>query len=167
MAYMREEVKNSKIRGLVERGDSYRFEVLTCDSANQVRLSTADRERIGSYLDSLQAYVADMDAEPEQDLPGLKDVHYPITYVCDDDTNTEIENPALKDIGTDLEDFCNLMATSQSSDQKRGMHAADRERADSFIDNMRRFMTDYVDNVQPLDLPNSTRSSKDASPGKR
>jgi hypothetical protein len=69
MSKINAEVNSLDVRGLLERVDRARYEVLKSGSSNFDDIRTADRERIDTYNAEIISYANYIAAEPEQDYP--------------------------------------------------------------------------------------------------
>jgi hypothetical protein len=154
------QVYNGDVVGIYNRVIRFSEEMWKCASSSVPYLSTADQARLGKYLDAIDAYNAWVQAQPELDLPETA----PKSYVLDTPPATaEVESDDLNDVIRMMTDMKDELINSQSARMPCRLVSFDAVRLTDYVSKIRKFLTDYIQKVQPLDLPES--SPRDAVSG--
>ena len=151
-----------EIKGIVYNGDVFgiylrlnRFleELYKAASSSVPYMSGADQTRLATYLNSVDKYVEWVQAQPELDLPETAPKAYelPAKFAW-----TRVESDDLDDLLRQFDDAITELTNSQSARQPCRLISYDQARITSYIEKMRRFLLDYIQIVQPLDLPESS-----------
>ena len=149
------EVNNHDVVGINDRINRVITEVYKSASGGVTAFSDADLERLNSYLDAMDAYHKWVIDSPELDLPES----HPKSYVLDvNPTTTKVENDAVNDIIRILAVCRTEITESQSAKKASGYIKFDSERLFKNVDKVRKFCSDYVAKVQPIDNPESAPS---------
>ena len=164
MPYSVESVLNQDVAGLVERFDEVIYEVASSQSANLTDMKAFDRTRIDQYNAMLKRYADWAFVAPDVDLPETHPRSYSITYISEA-VNTDIENKALRDLIRYYRAGITEMSSSQSARAANGLTTHDKRRFDLIMEKIENFLTQYVDETQPLDMPESAPSSDAVEPG--
>jgi hypothetical protein len=159
------EVMNPDIRGLCERIDRVRYEVLKSGSANIDDIRQAVRARITEYNTGLRTYCNVMFAEPEQDYPKSYPMTYPVRITVTDDME-DVENLEIRDLDTLYKKVLIEMSNSSSARRESGMKVDDKERFDAYMTRIEDFLTKFVDEVNPQDFVESMPSVDTITSGK-
>jgi len=147
------EVLNHDVAGLHRRINRFIFEASRSGSGNLAEMSQHDQDRMMSYLSAVRSYVAWVVAQPDLDLPETA----PKIYVLDDNPTWDpTENESTMDLIRMLELARDEVTNGQSARRPSGLVAFDRERLIAVIEKAERFLTEYVAQVTPLDLPESS-----------
>ena len=157
-------VQNQDIAGIAERIDEVIFEVARSQSAGLTDLRAPDRVRLSEYIALLNRYAEWVVAAPDVDLPETHPRDYPITYISAD-ISADFENKALRDLVRYLRSLLTELTNSQSARAASGMTTHDKRRYDLVMTKVAAFLSDYVDNTQPIDMPASAPSSESVVPG--
>jgi len=166
MTYEVTEVINADVAGLSERIDEVVFEVAKSQSANLTDMRGFDRERISQYNAMLRRYKAWVVDAPDVDLPETHPRVYPIKYISKD-ISDEVENKAIRDLIRFYRSLITELVNAQSARLANGLTAHDARRFDLVMDKIEAFLDDYVDQTQPLDMPESAPSSDGVTHGYR
>jgi len=158
MAYEVTSVLNQDVAGLAERVDEVIFEVARSQSANLTDMRPFDRTRIDEYNGMLNRYAAWVTDAPDIDLPETHPRDYPIKYISAD-VDADVENKALRDLIRMYRSLITELTNSQSARAANGLTVHDKRRFDLVMQKIEKFIVDYVDNTQPLDMPESAPSS--------
>jgi hypothetical protein len=164
MTYEVKEVLNQDVAGLAERTDEVIYEIMKSQSANLTDLRPFDRTRITEYNAMLNRYAAWITEAPDVDLPET----HPRTYVMkfiSEGLEFDIENKALRDLVRMYQAIITEMTNSQSARAANGLTTHDKRRFDLVMEKIQKFLVDYVDETQPLDMPESAPSSDAIGPG--
>lgn len=164
MYYEKKSCENMDVAGLVERTDEVIFELAHCQSANMTDIKTFDRVRIDEYNAMLNRYADWVTSAPDVDMPETHPRLYAIKFISED-INVEVENKALRDLIRFYRGIINEMVRGQSSGAANGLTTHDKRRFDLIMEKIQKFLVDYVDNTQPLDMPESSPSSERVGPG--
>jgi len=149
---------NQDIAGLAERIDEIVFEVAKSQSAGLTDMRPFDRTRIGEYVALLNRYADWVVSAPDVDLPETHPREHPIKYISAD-VDDDLENKSLRDLVRYLRALITELTNSQSAKQANGMTTHDKRRFDLVMAKVAAFLSDYVDNTQPVDMPESAPSS--------
>lgn len=156
---------NHDVAGVVRRTHRFIYELYKAQSASGAFTNSFDQARWGSYLDALDIYINHVVAQPQVDLP---ESHPRIieTMLMPDEEIKSVENESLIDAMTYLKLACIEIANSQSSRMSSGLLPFDEARCRALVEKCRRLLVDYVQQVQPLDLPESSPSQVMSGSGK-
>jgi hypothetical protein len=132
-------------------------------SANHSLIKNADMARYRKYITSLRRLLTFSKSVPEQDLPETSPRFYAIR-----------DNPSVPDVENEMVNhLVNLMVlcrdemdNSQSARYSSGIHDSDYLRSNQYMDRMEVFLTEYAEEVMPLDLPESSPRAAITEPGK-
>ena len=166
MEYTVKEVLNQDIAGLVERVDEVIFEIAHSQSANLTDMRPFDRTRIDEYNAMLNRYAAWIANAPMVDRPETHPRQYPIKYISEA-VSIDVENKGLRDLMRSYQAIISEMSNSQSAKQGNGLTVHDKRRFDLEMTKIENFLVEYVDQTQPLDMPESAPSSDAVQPGLR
>jgi hypothetical protein len=164
MPYEVKSVLNQDVAGLAERIDEVVYEVARSQSANMTDMRPFDRTRIDEYNAMLNRYAAWVTDAPDIDLPETHPREYPIKYISEG-VDADVENKALRDLIRMYRAIITELTNSQSARAANGLTTHDKRRFDLVMEKIEKFMSDYVDNTQPLDMPESAPSSEAVEPG--
>ena len=145
-------IYNHDLFALVKRLRRFKFELSKSISSNLGEANSYDMNRLGTYLDALEAFKGWMVSQPELDLPESSPMELEVQ-----------ETPELPEVDNDdLAVIINLMnlieielMSSQSARRSTGMIVHDQERFDAMALKIRAFIADYMSQSNPLDLPES------------
>jgi len=164
MSYEVKTVLNQDVAGLTERVDEVIFEVARSQSANLTDMRPFDRTRITEYNAMLNRYAAWVTDAPDIDLPETHPRDYPIKYISDG-VEAEVENKALRDLIRMYRAIITELTNSQSARAANGLTVHDKRRFDLVMEKIAKFLSDYLDSTQPLDMPESAPSSEAVEQG--
>lgn len=156
-------VYNHDIYGLVRRIDRFREEFSHAVSAGVHHFQAADLERFKTYLSALNTYMDHVQSEPQLDLP---ESHPKPVQVEPAPEMPAISNESISDLQYLIELCRTELVNSQSSRMPCRLIDFDEKRFRAVIQKMQRFITDYVETVLPLDLPESSPKSELAPHGR-
>ena len=156
-------VNNFHVRFLADKVHRFGVELIKSQSANDSQMKPADRARLSSYLDSVDFAVNWIESLPELDLPETS----PREYVCEDfPAEVDAENEAIN-VACDILRACYLETVNgQSARRSAGMNVHDVKRVRDVVSHCRNFLTEYVENALPLDLPESSPMEANTGPGR-
>ena len=155
-------VRNRNVAGLVRRYDDFIKEIVESDSANQQSTSAADLERWNSYLSAIDRYVAYVVSEPEVDVPESASLDI---QVKDSPVIPDMENNSVYDLAWMMYDARHEVVNNQSR-TAYNFTKADTKRVTDITEKCRRFLLDYVEQTQPLDMPESIPEFALTGPGR-
>lgn len=160
------EMENSDLAGLIEKIDEAIYETLLSQSSGLTDWRQADRTRINSYLTRAERYFNWVISEPETDSPQTHPLSYPIEYLSNREETPDgkpliqsPENKGLRDCVRLMRVWMAEMSKSASRRMPNGMAVPDQERFNSHLTKIRSFLANYIDETQPVDLPESNPSS--------
>jgi hypothetical protein len=157
-------VNNPDIRGLCERIDRVRYEILKSGSANIDEIRQAVRKRIDEWNAGLQTYADVISAEPEQDYPKSYPMEYVVRLLVTPDI-TNVENLEIRDLDVLYSKMLVEMSNSASARRESGIKEDDKERFDAYMKRVDDFMVKFVDEVNPQDFPESSPSEVSITDG--
>jgi hypothetical protein len=140
------------------------YEVAKSQSANLTDMRPFDRTRIDEYNAMLNRYAAWVTDAPDIDLPETHPRDYPIKYISVD-VDADVENKALRDLIRMYRSLITELTNSQSARAANGLTVHDKRRFDLVMEKIAKFLNDYVDSTQPLDMPESAPSSEAVGEG--
>jgi len=158
MPYEVKNVLNQDVAGLAERVDEVIYEIARSQSGNLTDMRPFDRARIDQYNAMLNRYAAWVSDAPDVDLPETHPRDYPLKYISES-VDADVENRALRDLIRYYRAIITEMTNSQSARAANGLTTHDKRRFDLVMEKIEKFLVDYVDNTQPLDMPESAPSS--------
>ena len=164
MTYEVKACLNQDVAGLAERIDEVIFEIARSQSANLTDMRQFDRDRINSYNLMLVRYATWVTSAPDIDLPETHPREYPIKFISED-VDADVENKALRDLIRMYRALITEMTNSQSARAANGLTVHDKRRFDLVLEKIEQFLTSYVDETQPIDMPESAPSSDAVPPG--
>ncbi len=155
---------NQDIAGLHSRINRAIEEVHKSVSSGVVDYREADKTRLLTYLGGLDAYHQWVIDQPQLDLPES----HPHEYELDvNPTPGLVENDAANDIIRILEAGREEIVNSQSARLPSGLVIFDSTRLFAIVEKTRKLVNDYIDSVQPLDLPESSPKRGKSGPGRK
>ncbi len=157
------EVYNQDVASLCRRIARYADEVHKARSNSVADMSEFDVARVVSYFGSLRQFHAWVMAQPQLDLPEWTPTAENLPDWAD---HERVENEAINDLVRDFHTLWFELVNSQSARVSTGLVEFDSFRFESIMDKMESFVSDYIQNVQPLDLPETTPSEEVSGPGR-
>tara|TARA_R110000787_G_scaffold5686_3_gene20512 strand:- start:2133 stop:2618 length:486 start_codon:yes stop_codon:yes gene_type:complete len=146
-------VQNHDIAAMVRKIRRFEKELTKSVSSGLSELSKFDLERLVSYIAALKAFKAFSVSQPELDLPESSPMELDLGELG---TLTNVEND-------DIAYMLNLtrvikieLINSQSARRSAGLVSHDSKRMDSFITKLEIFISEYIAENSPLDLPESS-----------
>lgn len=164
MAEINLTVNNPDIRGLCERIDRVRYEILKSGSANLDVIRTAVRSRITEWNEGLKKYAAVMASMPEMDYPKSYPENYVVKTLVTADM-ASVENIAIRDLDVLYRKMLIEMSNSASARHESGFKEDDVERFDAYMARIEKFLVDFIDSVNPQDFPESMPSEASITAG--
>jgi hypothetical protein len=174
--YKVKSMNNSNMVGLVERIDESLVEMLLSTSASVNEFREADQIRINTYFTAWETLVAFMAGDPELDSPQTSPQKVPVVFksnldmIIDEDGQEQPivqdpENKALRDLTRDMRTLMGEMALSNSRRLPNGISPHDEKRFVMHLSKMRSYMSQYVGEVTPLDLPETSPAHAESGHG--
>lgn len=148
---------------MVQQLNRYIEELMRSQSANVSGLTPADRARLMSYLSAMRKLRSWVQSQPILDLPETHPRQHelePFPVVPD------IENDAVAAIIRLLEAARTELVNSASARQASTLLKADEVRLTALVDKVEKFVVDYIDEAEPLDLPESSPQEDPVAPGR-
>lgn len=144
---------NDDVLGIVKRIDRVIKEVHKAASANVLAWREADRKRIDGYIKYIVGYKAWATSQPEIDVPETHPEAQDLPALAE---LAPCENESIDDVLRQLKTMRAELVGSQSNRLPNSMFKHDVGRFDSYIAKLKKYLTEYVDVVQPLDMPESS-----------
>lgn len=143
-------VYNHDVKGIHDRLNRFIVEMNRANSANVSAFSLHDNKRLRSYIAAIRKYVDWVMTQPLLDLPETS----PREYLLDKEPELVVtENEAVNDVVRMLLLARDELAASQSARLSCSMTSHDVARFRAVIDKVELFLDMYVEEHQPLDLP--------------
>lgn len=146
-------IHNHDIMGLVRRINRFIIEIAQSQSAGGSLIREADLTRLILFQVALKFYKTWVVSQPELDLP---ETHPEEMTVPDPPDVMPSENESLKDVVIMYTKMRDELLNSQSGQVSTGLSEADARRFDDIIAKLDNFITDYIEETNPMDLPEST-----------
>ena len=147
------EANNYDIIGGVERFDKVIGEIAQSESADGGANSSFDRTRIDSYNAALRAYMATIASQTGQvDLPHSYPTLYPIEY-WSNTLDVQVRNPSVRNLLVLYMQGMEQLSKSASAGHSNGITPHDYQRFLMIMDKIENFLTDYIDQATPIDMP--------------
>lgn len=144
---------NHDIVGLWNRINKFIIEAMKAQSSNLSQVNGFDINRLKSYLSAIRFYHDHVQSAPDLDLPETTPRLYALREAP---VVPEMENESLADICRLLELLRDELVNSQSSRQGAKLVSFDSIRLLQVVEKCEKFMSDYVEQATPLDLPESS-----------
>lgn len=156
-------VNNHDIAGLNTRINRFIEELFKSVSSSTSQVNAFDQIRIGSYLDAIDTFHSWVIDQPALDLPET----HPRPIVLEENpVITDVENENINDIIRILQITRDEIINSQSAREAAGLNKFDSMRLTAVISKVRKFLSDYIGKVTPLDLPESSPQAPSSGPGR-
>lgn len=155
-------VLNHDVVGLVSRLNRVLIEMHKSASSSISEMTSADVERLKTYLGAVKAKTDWIVAQPELDLPETAPRQHPLPAYP---ALSKVENESINDVLLMVELARDELVFSQSAKRPAGLVKFDEQRLRALVDKLEKFLTDFVEKVTPLDLPESSPSQPSSGPG--
>ena len=157
---------NHDVAGICRRTQRFMYDLYKSVSSNVAFTSNFDQIRWASYLDAIDSYVSHVQSNPALDLPESHPREISLECLCDEVIG-KIENESISDCIYYLKLLIVEISNSASSRLPSGLIKFDEERCRALNEKARRLLEDYVKNVQPLDLPESSPKNELTGAGRK
>ena len=148
------ETYNHDISGYCCRTNRFMVDLSRSVSAGVVSTNEFDQARWASYLDALDSYLDHVQSEPNLDLPESHPRLIQINCMSDEDV-MKLDNDAIRDCLYYLKLSMIEMCNSQSSRTPSKLISFDESRCRALIQKARNLLNNYVQVIQPIDVPES------------
>jgi hypothetical protein len=159
-------MKNNDLVGAVERIDICIAELARSESADSGGAQIFDRQRIDMYnkqIDEYMDYVVSVTGKV--DVPHTYPTRYDISYISNTLEHVDITNKAMRDLIRLYLQMMEQLSKSGSASWSNGIEQHDYNRYVMIRDKIQSFLTDYVDVVTPVDMPEYTSFSQEGGAG--
>jgi hypothetical protein len=149
-------VRNMDVVGIVERIDRIIYELMESESSNLNSLEDEDMTRVTEYNSSLRTYASVVNSSTRLDLPHSYPSMYDIKYVTKGVDYAGTKNRIIRDL---VRLYSNAMvhwSRSESADKSNKFYEKDYVRFLKIMDRIDGYLTAYVAEATPLDLPESS-----------
>lgn len=144
---------NHDISGLYRRFNRFITEMVFSVSSGGSQVNSFDQVRLSNYIAAIRSYQDWVESQPQLDLPETHPKEYPL-----------VPTPEVPDLENEsVVDFVNLLVvardelvSSQSTRDAAGLKPFDSVRLTANINKLDAFLNTYVQDVTPLDLPESS-----------
>ncbi|RLA20985.1 MAG: hypothetical protein DRQ62_09935 [Gammaproteobacteria bacterium] len=153
---------NHDISGFHRRFNRFITELKKSVSSSGSLVNAFDKKRLATYIAALRSYQKWVTDQPALDLP---DTH-PRAYELDDNPEyVDLENESIVDAIRMLELARDELVRSQSSRSAAGLIEHDDVRLTAMINKIDSFLTSYIEEITPLDLPESSPQTEMSGDG--
>jgi len=157
-------VNNHDIAGFARRINRFIDEVQHAASGAGSQVSSEDLARAQAYLGAMKTYHDHVIAIPSLDLPET----HPLNIEVEEGPElTRLENESLTDLVYMFMLIREELLNSQSARLASGLIRYDSKRFLSIVEKANLFLTEYVAEVTPLDLPESSPLAASTGSGKK
>lgn len=157
---------NHDVAGILRRVHRFMYELYKSVSAGGAFVNQFDQARWNQYLDAIDIYVDHVVAQPQLDIPESHPRKIEVVLLPDEEIRN-VENESLIDGMYYLKLLCVEVADSQSSRMGAGLLSFDEARIRALVSKGRNLLQQYVAQVQPLDLPESSPAREMSGQGQR
>lgn len=152
---------NTDVHSIVRRYNRMIVEALKSQSSGVSFTNPFDVARMRSYIAAMRAFQAFIVSQPLLDCPETGPTEIPLP---DNPAIPMIENESAYDVVQLIEIARDEVANSQSGRMPTNLLGFDYERQTSYLDKISKLL-DYVDQAEPLDLPESSPMQAVSGPG--
>ena len=156
---------NHDVAGLCTRIHRFCVELKKSVSSGTSMVNSFDQGRMGTYLNAVRVYRDWVVAQPQLDLPETHPRILDVALMPDDDVDA-IENESLRDACRMFKLAILELSYSQSSRHASGLIRFDEGRLTAIIEKVQALLDQYISQVDPLDLPESSPAYVMSGPGK-
>jgi hypothetical protein len=160
-------VYNHDVVFLADNITRFVVEAWKSSSSGTSGISEFDKTRLNSYLDALDAAHDHVLGQPGLDLPETHPSEWPIEPFPVDLPTTDVESEEVNHIIRMFGVCWDELVHSQSARVGSGLNEFDSARLRSYVEKARKFLSDYVSNTAPLDVPESSPKEKHSGSGAR
>lgn len=148
---------NFNIKAVYSQVNIFIVEMQASASAGTQTLLDDDKSRINTWIDSLQEY-------SDKVLKGTKMLDLPNVHprgktLPDPPAKKEVTNKFITELVDMLVEIRDQLLESSSSNISNGLITFDQIRYDNGLQKLDDYMTTYVEEVEPLDEPETTKRS--------
>lgn len=148
---------NFNIKAVYSQVNIFIVEMQASASAGTQTLLDDDKSRINTWIDSLQEY-------SDKVLKGTKMLDLPNVHprgktLPDAPAKKEVTNKFITELVDMLVEIRDQLLESSSSNISNGLITFDQIRYDNGLQKLDDYMTTYVEEVEPLDEPETTKRS--------
>ena len=153
------EIRNYDCAFLIGKIDRVLKEVVDSQSSGLNDMTAADKNRMNSYILDCSLWLDHSSVQPALDKPHS----HPMKIAVADkpvDLQPDIDNEGIKALVWELQTFRINVQGCQSADLGNNYNAQDLERFRSYVSKLQSLLSDYIGQVQSLDLPESSVPGK-------
>ena len=153
---------NHDIVGIYSRVNRFLTELYKSVSSGGSQMNAFDYNRLSAYMANIKGYVDWVVGQPHLDCPET----HPRLYVLDEMPVIEpVENEEVNDVIRILTLARDELIMSQSTRDPSNIKSFDLARFTAVIEKVEAFMTQYIQPLTPLDLPESSPHEPMSGPG--
>lgn len=165
-------VANPDIATFAEMTDQRLVEILKSASGSLDDYTTPDKIRMQAYVNELRAFKAWFMQRPEPDRPNQHPEQLGIDYQSNQEsfedpvTQEEValiqkpENMAARAAAQQMREILASTVLGASRFRPGGMNAHDSRRVDDELDRLEFLLTEYIEQLLPVDLPETNPSAQ-------
>lgn len=158
-------VYNMDVSGVARRLNRFISELIRSVSSGTSQVNGFDHQRALSYISATEVYIDHVVAQPQLDLPETHPRAFPVEPKVEWSIN-DIENESVIDLVQMLEITREEIINGQSARLPAGLISFDETRVRAVLAKANAFLTGYVSNVTPIDLPESSPMRDMVLPGR-
>ncbi len=158
-------VYNMDVSGVARRLNRFVNELIRSVSSGTSQVNSFDQQRALEYVAATQSYIDHIVGQPQLDLPESHPTEFPVEPRVEWSIN-DIENESIIDLVQMLEITREEIINGQSARLPAGLISFDETRVRAVLAKANSFLTGYVANVTPIDLPESSPMREMVQPGR-
>ena len=156
------DVLNNDITAAYNDINRYIEELHKSQSSSAAEMKSYDKKRLYTYLSNMRFQHDFIVSQPEQDLPETSPKTYALRALPD---TPPVENEMINHLIGLLALTRDELINSQSARDSSGMKKFDSDRFLMHVMRIEVYMKDFVENVSPVDLPESSPRVAVSGPG--
>lgn len=150
------QINNIDLAAHADNTAAYIHELSLAASGSTPSLSPGDSGRISSYIAALQNELSVISGRPALDLPHFDPKMITLNPVPE---SAEFENPFITYLDVLFRAYYTEIVNSTSARTVSSISTVDQARLLALTEAMTTYMTDFVANQNPLDMPESSGST--------
>lgn len=147
------QVSNHDMVSLVRRMRRFKKELVKSVSSGINEFNEHDQKRLNSYIIAIKEFKSWMTSQPILDLPETSPM---IIEVEDLIPSSDLENDDLALLVKLFEIIEAELVNSASARRSTGLVTHDAVRFDSYVVKIEKFLSDFLSQTNPMDLPESS-----------
>ncbi len=146
---------NVSVKSIWDQCNIFIAEMGASASANTQDVLDADKERIKATVNALKEYSAKVLSQNKLDLPNVHPSVIALGAVAE---KTNTANKFINELCLLVSVTRDQLQRSSSSNISHGLLHFDHKRFDAGVGNIDSYVTEYLDQIEPLDEPETTKN---------